>query len=105
MSGIASLLWTYCCGQECTLCCFLFSTWGAIFMAVIGALLSADYEGVDPANAINPEYREDAATNTYISAGIYGVLAIVCLARYSYIQFTGGKVAVDSAYKHQEDEL
>jgi len=101
--GYAQLCYQYCCGEGCSICCMLFSTWGFIFMLVVSILVKGGYQGIDPENAINPAERHVAAAHSFGAAGIYAIITLLCLARYVYIQRMKKQRSLE--YIHQEDEM
>jgi len=66
---------------------------------VIGLLLHNEYQGVDPDDEIAD--KKEASKSSFISAGIYAVLCIACLARYLFLKRQNTSAV---AYEQQRDE-
>jgi len=87
-------------GENCALCCTIFSTWGCLFLIVVGLLVKNGYPGIDPAMTICPSDRPHAAIHAWISAALYGIIAVGCLIAFVRCQLNKSKAR--TAYIPQE---
>eukprot|EP00512_Aurantiochytrium_limacinum_P003245 CAMPEP_0171495718 /NCGR_PEP_ID=MMETSP0958-20121227/6294_1 /TAXON_ID=87120 /ORGANISM="Aurantiochytrium limacinum, Strain ATCCMYA-1381" /LENGTH=136 /DNA_ID=CAMNT_0012029725 /DNA_START=491 /DNA_END=901 /DNA_ORIENTATION=+ len=66
-----------CSSKEGSICCGLFSFVGAIFLGVLGMLLTFQWEYVHGINS--EEDAEHARRNAFVAAGIYAVIFFMCM--------------------------
>ncbi|GBG25882.1 Hypothetical Protein FCC1311_021012 [Hondaea fermentalgiana] len=70
-----------CCSTKAgSVCCALFSLIGTVFLAVLGILMTIQWEYI---HGIHDEHEaEYAATNSFIGAGIYAAIFCMCMVSF-----------------------
>mmetsp|Transcript_53218 Transcript_53218/g.88447 ORF Transcript_53218/g.88447 Transcript_53218/m.88447 type:complete len:130 (-) Transcript_53218:19-408(-) len=88
------------CGYGCSICCIIFSTWGAIMLTVLGILLWNNYVGIDGVvpsicgdvevidrtTEVCAPYHKSVAKQTWIAAIVYVFFILLSVLRIVHLK-------------------